>query len=83
MDVQIKIPDKVFSQTNASRLILETVALEGYKSNQLTSAQVGRILGFTTRSEILEFLTNNEIPWIDYSIAEAEGERNLLKELLP
>lgn len=83
MDVQVKIPDKVFSQTDASRQILEAVALEGYKSEQLTAAQVGKILGFQTRLEVLEFLAKNEVAWVDYSIEDAERERNLLRELVP
>lgn len=85
MNVQIKIPDEVFSQANAdtSRRILEAVALEGYESGQLTTAQVKRILGFETRQEVHNFLAKNGVAWVDYSIEDAERERNLLRELLP
>ena len=85
MNVQVKIPDEVFSRDNAdaSRQILETVVLEGYKSEQLTAAQVGRILGFQSRSEVLDFLAKNKVAWVNYSLEDAERERNLLQELVP
>lgn len=85
MNVQVKISDEILSSDNkeTSRQILEAVALEGYKSNQLTTAQVGKILGFLTRNEVLDFLSKNEIAWVDYSLADAERERNLLRELVP
>ncbi|MGI8641899.1 MAG: UPF0175 family protein [Pyrinomonadaceae bacterium] len=85
MNVQIKIPDEVFSPENkeTSRQVLEAVALEGYKSKQLTTAQVGRILGFQSRMEVLDFLAKNEVAWVDYSIEDAERERHLLRELAP
>lgn len=85
MDVQVKIPDEVFNQKSeeTSRQILEAVALEDYKSNQLTAAQVKRLLGFKTRNEVYDFFAENGVAWVDYSPEEAERERNLLRELLP
>lgn len=85
MNVQVKIPDEVFSPENkeTSRQILEIVALEGYRSGQLTAAQVRRILGFGTRLEVFEFLAKNGVAWIDYSTQDAERERNLLQKLAP
>lgn len=85
MNVQVKIADEVFAQANtdASRKILEAFALEGYKSEQLTAAQIGRILGFRTRIEVLDFLAKNQIAWIDYSVEEAARERDLLRKILP
>ncbi|MGI8885223.1 MAG: UPF0175 family protein [Pyrinomonadaceae bacterium] len=85
MNVQVKIPDEVFNQTNADtpRRILEAFALEGYESGQLTTAQVRRILGFETRLEVYDFLAKNGVAWVDYSIENAERERNLLRKLVP
>lgn len=84
MNVQVTIPDEVFSLENkeVSRQILETVALEGYKSKQLTAAQVKRILGFQTRLEVFDFLARNGVAWVDYSVEDAERETNLLRELV-
>ena len=85
MNVQIKIPDEIFSPENSAtaRQILEIVALEGYKSKQLTTEQVKQILEFETRLEVYDFLAKNSVAWIDYSIEDAERERNLLRELVP
>ena len=85
MEVQVKISDEVFSQANADtpRRILEAFALGGYESGQLTTAQVRRILGFETRLEVYDFLAKNGVAWVDYSIEDAERERNLLRELVP
>ena len=85
MNVQVKIPDEVFNPENkeTSRQILEAFALEAYKSNQLNIAQVKRILGFKTRLEVYDFLAGNNVAWVDYSLKDAERERNLLRELVP
>lgn len=85
MDVQVKIPDEVFGSENKElpRQILEAVALEGYKSKQLTTAQIKQILGFQTRLEVYDFLATNNIAWVDYSIEDARRERELLRELVP
>lgn len=83
--MQVKIPDEGFNQINeeTSRQVLEAVALEGYKSNQLTAAQVKRLLSFETRLEVFEFFAKNGVAWVDYSIEDAERERNFLRELVP
>ena len=85
MNVQVKIPEEVFSSENKElpRQILEAVALEGYKSKQLSAAQIKQILGFRTRLEVYDFLAKNGIAWVDYSIEDARRERELLRELVP
>ena len=64
-------------------LILETLATEGFKSGQLSTAQIKRLLGFSSRTEVHEFLWKHGIAWVDYSVEDAERERGLLAELLP
>lgn len=66
-----------------SREILETVALEGFKSNQLSSAQVMRILAFETRLQVYEFLASHGVPWVKYSVEDLDRERDLLERLIP
>lgn len=84
MSVQIEIPDKVLNTPGPeiSRRVLETVALEGFKSGQLSTSQVRRILGFETRFEVHEFLAEHDVPWIDYSVEDAKREGKALRELL-
>lgn len=85
MSVQVMIPDEIFNSDSpdVSRQVLETIAAEGFRSGQLGTAQVRRLLGLSSRSEVHEFLWKRGIPWVDYSVEEAERERKLLAELLP
>jgi len=84
MNVQVKIPDEVFNHENSniSRQVLEAVALEGFKAKQMTTAQVKGLLGFNTRLEVYEFLATNGVPWVNYSVEDAERERQLLDKIL-
>ena len=61
MTVAIEIPDDLERQLRASwsdlpRRVLEAVALEAYRSEVLTPAQIGRLLGMASRWEVEEFL---------------------------
>lgn len=82
MNVHIKIPDEILNSDSkeTSRQILEAVALEGYKSGQISAAQIKKILGFKSRFEVLDFLAKNKVAWVDYSVEDAERERTLLRE---
>lgn len=84
MNVEVNIPDEVFSSSNPniSREVLEAVAAEGFRSGQLSTAQVRRLLGFETRFDVHQFLANRGIPWVNYSVEDAERESNALRELL-
>lgn len=80
--MHITIPDEILNSDSkeTSRQILEAVALEGYKSGQISGAQIKKILGFKSRFEVLDFLAENEVAWVDYSVEDAERERALLQE---
>jgi len=85
MTVTVSLPDELLSQDDneISRKVLEQVALDGFRSGQLTTAQVRRILGFESRLEVYDFLAAHGVPWVDYSVEDAERERALLKKVLP
>jgi len=85
MTVTVSLPDELLSQDDneISRKVLEQVALDGFRSGQLTTAQVRRILGFESRLEVYDFLAAHGVPWLDYSVEDAERERALLKKVLP
>jgi len=68
--------------SDLSRSVLEAVALEGFKSGQLTIYQIRLLLGFETRFEVHEFLAANDVPWVNYSVEDAERESKKLRELL-
>jgi predicted HTH domain antitoxin len=84
MEVKVAIPDELFNDQNGdpSSRILEAFALEGFKSGQLTTAQVRRLLGFETRMQVHEFLKAHGVPWVNYSVEDAERERELLQRVL-
>lgn len=84
MNVRIEIPEELFNSEagNVSRDVLETIAAEGFRSHQLSTAQVRRLLGFESRFEVHEFLGKRGIPWVDYSVEDAKREMELLEELL-
>jgi hypothetical protein len=85
VQVTVAVPDEVLNAEtgDAAREIAEQFAIEGFKTGQLTTAQVRRILGFQSRLEVYEFLAAHRIAWVDYSAEEAEQERELLKRLVP
>ena len=84
MSVQVEIPDSVFQlpAPDVSREVLETVAIEGFRSRQLSTAQVRRLLGFESRFEVYEFLAKRGIPWVDYSAEDVERELETWRELV-
>ena len=84
MTVNLEISDQVLKSDapELGRQILETVAIEGFKSNQLTLYQVRKILGFDTRFEVHEFLAEHGVPWVNYSVEDLERERKVLRELV-
>ncbi|HKQ76089.1 MAG TPA: UPF0175 family protein [Blastocatellia bacterium] len=83
--VKIAIPADVLSgqKGEVSRRILEEFALEGFKSGQLTIAQVRRVLGLETRIQVHEFLAAHGVPWVDYDEEELQRELETIKELAP
>ena len=85
MNVHIEIPDDILDVQNPNipRKVLEAVAIDGFRSNQLSTAQIRVLLGFETRDQVHEFLHSRGIAWVDYDAAEVERETNLLQELLP
>ena len=64
MTVTVSLPDEILSQDSneVSRRVLEQVALDGFKSGQLTTAQVRRILGFESRLEVDDFFAAHGVP---------------------
>jgi hypothetical protein len=59
--ITVQLPDAVGSLLFASgreptRAVLEAIALEGYRAEQLTESDVRQLLGFETGMEVHEFL---------------------------
>lgn len=66
MNVTVEIPDELAGQMSAagvdlSRRVLETIALEEYKAERISKAQLRRALGFETRFELDDFLKAHQV----------------------
>jgi hypothetical protein len=64
---------------NLPRAALESLALEAYRSNALTAAQIRRLLGFETAMQVDAFLTEHQI--FDYTVADFEQDCETLRQL--
>jgi predicted HTH domain antitoxin len=85
MSVQLTIPDDIVEKpdSDVSREVIEAVAIDGFRTGQLSTAQVRRLLGFETRAAVHRFLADHGVPWVDYPPEDADSESELLKEVLP
>ena len=85
MNLTVQIPDDLATRLSAagadlSRRALEAFALEEYRSGHLTQAELRRLLGFGTRYQLDGFLKAHDV-WIDYTLEDAEREREGLERL--
>ena len=85
MDVIVHIPDDIACRLCAagvdlSRRALEGLALEEYKNERITKAELRRLLGFSTRYELDGFLKAHEV-WINYSLDDAGRDVATLERL--
>ena len=81
----VEIPDDLASQMGAaggdlSRRALEALAIEEYKADHLTEAQLVRLLGFSTRYELDGFLKAHGV-MADYTIEDLHRELRDLESL--
>jgi predicted HTH domain antitoxin len=84
MDVAIQIPDDVGQALAArsgdvSRLVLESVAIEAYRTGAITSAQVQEMLGFASRWEADAFLRRAEA-YFDYTMEDLERDMAAIRD---
>jgi hypothetical protein len=61
------------------RATLESLALEAYRSQALTAAQLRRLLGFETRIQVDAFLKEHDV--YDFTVADFEQDRETLRQL--
>jgi hypothetical protein len=80
MRIAIELPDDIAAElvgrngANLSRAVLEKVALEAYRSRELTQAQVRRLLGFEHRLDVEAFLKEHGV-YLDYTLEDLERDR--------
>lgn len=79
MQLTITIPDDVVAQLqndagDIARKVLEFVAIQGYRSEELTAYDVQKMLGFESRFEVDAFFKAHDVRR-DYTLEDLERER--------
>jgi len=86
MQVTIELPDDVAERLAANngadvrRAVLEKVALEGYRSGELSYAQVRHLLGFEHRLDLEAFLKEHGV-YLDYTVEDLDQDRETHRRL--
>jgi len=85
MQLTLDIPDELSAALVASgpdlpRAALEAIALEAYRERKLTTAPLGRLLGFESRYQLDGFLKQHEV-WLEYSWQDLEQDRETHRRL--
>ena len=65
---------------NLPRALLESFALEGYRSGKLTEEQIRRILGFGTRTQVHGFLKDHGV-YLNYGLDDLELDIETVRKL--
>ena len=84
MQLKLDLPDDVVrgleeKWRDLPRGVLESVALEGFRTGALTQEQVRRLLGFATRVDVDRFLKEHGA--FDYTLNDLEQDRETLGRL--
>jgi hypothetical protein len=84
MNLTVHIPDEIAGSLSAggdlSRRVLEGFAIEEYKSERISKAQLRRLLGFETRYELDDFLKAHRV-WANVTIEDVRRDLEDLKGL--
>lgn len=83
MQITLDLPEELlqyFDPNHLSREILEALAVQVYQTEKITSAQVGRILGLSSRWAVDSFLKQHHAD-LHYDEADLENDRQTLRLL--
>ena len=85
MDITIHIPEdsaRALGQDGGdlARRTLEALAIDGYRSGELTEEQVRRILGYATRMQVHEFLKAHDV-YLNYGPEDLEQDLQTLHQV--
>jgi hypothetical protein len=83
MQITLEVPDEIVEGLEAKdlpRALLESFALEGYRSGKLTEEQVRRLLGYGTRMQVHGFLKEHGV-YLSYGREDLEQDMQTLRQL--
>ena len=77
MTIVLNVPEDIAkdlgAETDLSRIALESMALEGYRSRHLSEEQVRRMLSFESRFDVHAFLKQHNVS-LDYSRQDLDDD---------
>ena len=84
MQITLELPEDIAQGLGSRwkdlpRAALESLALEAYRTQALTAAQLRRLLGFETPMQVDAFLKEHEV--YDFTAADFERDRETLRQL--
>lgn len=83
MQITIDLPDELvqhFNRDYLNREIVEALVVQAYQTEKITSAEVGRILGLSSRWAVDTFLKQHNAD-LHYDEADLERDRETLRHL--
>lgn len=85
MTITVEIPEELTGQLIAAgmdpaRAALEALALEGYRSERLTIAEIRRLLGFDTRMQVDAFLKEHGA-FLQYTEDDLQHDREVASQV--
>jgi hypothetical protein len=81
MRITVELPEDIAAHLaakgeNLSRAALEALALEEYRTQRLSTAQLRRLLGYQTRMQVHGFLKEHGV-YLHYTAADLEHDRQV------
>jgi predicted HTH domain antitoxin len=81
MQITLDLPDEIAgNRKDLPRALLESFALEGYRSGTLTEEQVRNLLGYGTRMQVHGFLKEHGV-YLNYGPEELEQDLETLRQV--
>ena len=80
MQITLELPDEIAGELkDLSRALVESFALEGYRSGKLTEEQVRKILGYGTRMQVDGFLKEHGV-YLTCSLEDLDRDTEASRE---
>lgn len=80
MQITLEVPDEIArDRQDLPRALLESFAVEGYRSGTLTEEQVRRLLGYGTRMQVDGFLKEHGV-YLDYTLEDLDHDTETSRE---
>ncbi len=85
MNLSIAVPDDLLQRLqnqwgNVSKRTLEALAIEAYRTGSLTSAEIQRMLKFSSRWQVDSFLKHAQL-YFDYSEQDLQHDIEIIRRL--